>query len=171
MSQIFVAQAKLELEKAGEDLSGPCGAWKITNRAALLLGGPYGLFHKPQGNNCNGYSVDLLIRKTDGMTIDVLIDSGNTNGPTWDEKGISDVSNWRPPVGAAPVPVPDPQPVPSPCQCDLAKVEGLLEEIKALAVAILHNPCPVPPPAPPVVFPEYEGKVLGFTTVLRPRGK
>ena len=52
-----VAQAKADLDAAGHDLSGPCGAFSITHRAAWRMRGEgAGLLYKPGGNNCQGYA-------------------------------------------------------------------------------------------------------------------
>lgn len=85
-SSSYVSQAKSNLQTRGVNLSGACGAWEIVNEAAKLIGNGAGLLRKASGNNCNGYSVDI-IAFPDGYIYDVIIDSGNQNTPTWNPTG------------------------------------------------------------------------------------
>lgn len=113
MSLEIVRQTKAALEAAGEDLSGPCGAWKITQRVAWALrDSGAGLHHKPGGNNCQGYSVDVVIWP-DGHYFDDLIDAGGANVPSW-QPHQGDAQFWRPPVDPGDVPAPPDPPDPPP---------------------------------------------------------
>lgn len=59
-----VAQAKADMERIGTDLLSPCGAYSITERAIVLLGGAkagYGALRKPTGNGCRGRAVDIIV--------------------------------------------------------------------------------------------------------------
>jgi hypothetical protein len=90
-----VAQAKDDLENAGHDLSGPCGAFSIVKLAAWRMGGGAGLLSKPSGNNCEGYSTDIIVYP-DGRIYDVLVDGGGRNGPAWGDAGVVDPARYRP---------------------------------------------------------------------------
>lgn len=92
-----VAEAKAELEAAGHDLSGPCGAFAIVKLAAWKMGGGAGLLDKPAGNNCEGYATDIIVY-ADGRHYDVLVDGGGRNGPAWGDAGLVDPSRYRPAI-------------------------------------------------------------------------
>jgi hypothetical protein len=92
-----VAQAKEDLEAAGHDLSGPCGAFSIVKLAAWRIGGGAGLLDKPAGNNCEGYATDIIVYP-DGRHYDVLVDGGGKNGAAWGDAGMIDPSRYRPAV-------------------------------------------------------------------------
>jgi hypothetical protein len=136
--QAQVERAKQDLLTAGVDISGPCGAWRITNLAAWRLqqiGDAAGLLSKPDGNNCAGYAVDI-IAYPDGAIYDVLIASGDLNGPAWQEVGVVDLARWRPAVfpayyveAPAPPDPPDPEPPPSSVDARIAALEERLDEI------------------------------------------
>ncbi len=82
-----VISAKTDLVAAGVDISGECGAFKITKAAAWLLrSSGAGLLSKPTGNNCEGYAVDI-IAFPDGYIYDVIGDSGIGNIPGWSPVG------------------------------------------------------------------------------------
>ena len=71
-------------------------------------------------------------------------------------------------------PVPDPGPsVPNPGTPDIgARLTAIDRELQLirLSLAKLHEkPAPVMP-APVIVFPEYTGKLFGYTITLRPKG-
>lgn len=98
-SASLVQSVKDGLIARGAPLSGACGAFSITKRVAWALrasGG--GLLSKPSGNNCEGYSTDIVAFKGVGVTriFDMLIDGGGTNGPTWSEgTPIAGLDRWR----------------------------------------------------------------------------
>lgn len=102
-----VAEVKAELESRGVALSGPCGAFEITRRVAWRLRDRgAGLLTKPSGNNCQGFAVDI-VAFADGSIVDMLIDGGKTNGPTWNVKADKvDPSRWRTPADPGDAPVP-----------------------------------------------------------------
>ncbi len=104
----MVAAAKESLKQAGMDLTGPCGGFKIVATAALAIGNGAGLLSKPDGNNCQGYSVDIIVYP-DGYIYDVLGGAGDVpdppgNTPTWSPVGCgtldcSDmISRYRPAI-------------------------------------------------------------------------
>ncbi len=95
-----VAQAKADLQAHGVDLSGACGAVKITNLAAWRLRPQYGLLHKAGGNRAilkadgscltgeqssdpEGYATDYVIDRATGFGFDLLGDGGGANNPQW----------------------------------------------------------------------------------------
>lgn len=93
-----VVDAKAELVALGEDLSGPCGAFKITRKVAQMLAPSEptsGLLDKPSGNNCTGYATDIICFN-DGIIYDILIDGGGANTPDWRFNGTVDPARWRP---------------------------------------------------------------------------
>lgn len=114
-----VAQAKADLLASGQDLSGSCGAFAIVRLAAWRMRSEgAGLLDKPSGNNCAGYSVDI-IAYADGQIYDVLIASGEQNTPSWQYAGSGMGSRYHaaiepPGQPPAPTPVPTPAPVPAP---------------------------------------------------------
>ncbi len=82
-----VAAVKSQLESAGADLSGSCGAFKITKNVAWQLkASGAGLLSKPGGTNCDGYSTDI-IAFPDGYIYDILGDAGRANTPRWGADG------------------------------------------------------------------------------------
>jgi hypothetical protein len=94
----IVSQVKNDLASRGIDLSGPCGAFEITKRVAWILrSSGAGLLDKPSGNNCQGYSVDVIVY-SDGYAYDIISDSGASNGPTWQPLPLlTDLSRYKPP--------------------------------------------------------------------------
>ncbi len=130
MSAVVVAQAKAELEAAGADLSGPCGAFKITNLTAQKL--RLGILDKPAGNNCQGYATDIVMERS-GQAWDCLIDGGGANTPAWNQIDPVDASRYRDPIGSPTVPPvepPVPPVTPPAAPCDLTPV---LQAIAALS--------------------------------------
>lgn len=102
-----VAQAKADLIAGGVDITSCtaggicCGPFQITNLAAFRLGGNYGLLAKDSGQNCNGYSTDIIAVKGTASTMpifDVLIGSDGPATPTWQFNSYVDTSRWRAPV-------------------------------------------------------------------------
>jgi hypothetical protein len=140
--QTTVERAKQDLLIAGVDLAGPCGAWRITNLAAWRLqADDAGLLDKPDGNNCGGYAVDIIAYR-DGAIYDVLIASGEQNGPAWQEGGFVDPGRWR--HALRPdyfVELPEPPPAPDPPSTDLAaRVAALETQVATLARWIAQAP-------------------------------
>jgi hypothetical protein len=98
-----VRRAKQDVIDAGinPDAS-ECARFEITKRVAAYLNVGYpevGLLYKPDGNNCDGFAVDVICLK-DGTTID-LIGKGNEgpNTPLWIIQPFKvDVNRWRAPV-------------------------------------------------------------------------
>jgi hypothetical protein len=84
----FMVQAKAQLEAAGVNLSGDCGAFAIVDRAARNMGHGAG-FKVKSGTSCNGYSIKSIMFP-DGADFLVLISPGTTNGPTWSFFAYSD---------------------------------------------------------------------------------
>lgn len=130
----IVAQVKAELQARGVSLADSCGGFAITKRVAwrLRVSG-IGLVAKPSGNNCEGFSVDVLMYP-DGRAFDILSDAGGANGPAWGAIEPIESSRWRPPVdpgdGAAPTPsVPSsPAPVVVTQAVDLGPVYGRFDQ-------------------------------------------
>lgn len=126
----------------------------------------WGLVIKTSGNNVDGKSVDLVMWKPTGTIIDVVAGGLGPNGPEalaplWNEHEAAlnlPQSRWLEPEDSAEPSKPEPSVV---CNCEAA-LEAAVAELKALIAAI-------PQPPPPVVFPDYEGKVLGFGVTLRPK--
>lgn len=96
-----VRRAKAQLVSAGADLSGPCGALRITRRAAELLGQGAGLLFKDTGNQCEERAVDIVCYP-DGQIYDCLVDAGGANEPSWQDKGVAEAARYRS-VDAPPV--------------------------------------------------------------------
>jgi hypothetical protein len=131
-----VEQVKADLVARGEDMSGPCGAFKITKRVAWALrDSGAGLLSKPSGNNCEGYATDVICYP-DGRTFDILIDGGGQNGPTWEQHHPHDpavAARYRPAIdpgdGPQPEPEPEPEPEPQPQPVDLSAVLAQLQRM------------------------------------------
>lgn len=150
-----VASKKTILLSRGEDLSGPCGAFKITREVAadpVIRAEGWGLVAST-GNGCPiagiVYRADTLMQPN-GLVVDLLrraeSDEGNTtnnanfNIPTWDPTGNQDPTNWRAPLASViapvpnpvptPTPTPTPQPVPAPVQT--LDLSGVYERIRTL---------------------------------------
>ena len=123
-----VERIKAELVAKGEDLSSPndtkpCNPFKITSRVAWELRDEgVGLIRKG-GNNCNGYSTDAIMYKSDGGVYDILVGSGESNTPAWNLVGTRPISDWAPPIK------PDDVIVPPPVNDDLAKKIEKLEQL------------------------------------------
>lgn len=96
----YVAQVKAYLQTHGADLSGPCGAFAITQNVAWgLRAHGYGLLDKPSGNNCQGYATDIVMQNNgSGDIVDILGDGGNANVPQWSTSDTVDPARWRPAV-------------------------------------------------------------------------
>ena len=133
-----VATVKDELVARGVLILGPCGALEITRRVAWRLRDTgAGLYAKVQGNNCQGFAVDI-ITYSDGRLYDILVNAENENVPAWNlvnaGTGFPGTNpNWRPvlvnPDGAEP-PLP---PVPP---LDLS---GLYVRLDALLQRLDHQ--------------------------------
>jgi Tfp pilus assembly protein FimV len=93
----LIKQAKDELVALSTDLSGPCGAFKIVQRAVPYIQASdpaAGFLSKTSGNNCGGFAVDIVCYN-DGVIYDVLIDAGASNGPSWSFSGTVDPGRYR----------------------------------------------------------------------------
>lgn len=95
----LVQQAKDDLITEGEDLTGPCGGFKIVRRAVQYIAPSdpaVGLLDKPSGTNCMNYSIDIIVFN-DGLAYDVLYDSGGANTVQWNFIGGGLQDRYRPP--------------------------------------------------------------------------
>jgi hypothetical protein len=135
----LVAKAQQDLRAAGIDITGDCGAFKVTNLAVVYIRATgdtqAGVLSKSAGSGCTAYGGQLFAKDAivypNGEVYDTIIASGamgGNGGPTWNKSdNRSDVvcpcppGLWRSPVdpalygfGAAPTPVPTPGPVPAP---------------------------------------------------------
>lgn len=126
-----VTHAKLELQIAGVDLTGPCGAFQITKLTAWRLHTTdnAGLLSKPTGNNCDGFAVDI-IAYPDGQIYDILIDSGGTNIPTWGDAGVVELSRYRSAIDPGVILPPPPSPPSPPVTIDLSGVHSRLDAMQ-----------------------------------------
>lgn len=155
----YVVAAKTQLQNENVDTSGVEGAWKITNRAAIIAHA--GLLEKASGNNWNGYAVDIVCYP-DGHIYDVLIDGGGANTPSWQDKGMVDPSRYRPPVGVVATPPVDPPtpPVDEGGPDILAAVADIQARLQRIEDALKTSP--------QTKAPNYVGRLFGATIVLRP---
>lgn len=136
-----VALVKSELMARGEDLSGPCGAFKIVVRVAWRLRSEgYGLLggKTPGQNGCatNGdkYSVDWIL-KPSGEGVDLLGDAGGMNAPMWNVEHAP-AQFYRPAFDPGDSePAPPPPPPPQNTDALLKKVESL----EALFSAVVQS--------------------------------
>jgi hypothetical protein len=137
MSVQVVASIKQQLVARGEDLSGPCGAFKITQRVAWALRADgAGLLDKPGGNNCLGFATDYVIFQH-GPAFDILGDGGGANTPQWNEDDDPAlIPRWRAPIDpgdvVTPPVVPPVVPPPDPLIVDaLAAIVGELVGVRS----------------------------------------
>lgn len=136
MSLDLVRTIKKQLEVMGVDLSGPCGAFLITERVAWALRATgSGLLDKPSGNNCDGFAVDQLCYP-DGRIRDILGDAGGASTPQWPDGDLEivDASRYRAPHNPD-APVADPPDLPrddnGAGQSELSRIRFLLERLAA----------------------------------------
>lgn len=130
--QSLVSAVKDDLIRRGVDISGPCGAFGITKRVAWALRGQgIGLVSKPQGTNCDGFSVDNVSTGMTGRSIDILVDAGGQNGPAWNDIGQTG-GDWAPAIDPGDVPAPPPtQPPPSnPVPPTVIDLSGIYQRIE-----------------------------------------
>lgn len=101
--QALIQQAKDELVALAEDLTGPCGAFKIVQRAVpwIQASDPAaGFLSKTSGNNCTGFAVDIVCYN-DGIIYDVLGAAGDGDGvttgndPQWNFAGTVEPGRYR----------------------------------------------------------------------------
>lgn len=154
-----VAQAKADLLAHGVDLSGSCGATKLTNLVASRAG--YGLLHKAggyravlkadgsclpgeQSNDPEGFATDYLIDPKTGFGYDILQDAGGANEPRWaGPETAADMvarnwANFREPFDPSPyfggiVPLPPvvfPPPVVPPAVFDAAALAAQIAQLQ-----------------------------------------
>lgn len=163
-----VAAAKAQLQAQHVDLTGPCGALKLTNLVAWNLRPNYGLLHKAggfrailkadgsclsgeQSSDPEGFATDYVIRGRDGFGFDLLGDSGGANNPQWagPEDGPDMVArnfaNYREPfdpiaymTGSTPVPVPVPTPVPVPVPLPSIDLSGVYVQLQMLELHLAN---------------------------------
>ena len=166
-----VVQAKADLQRAGVNLAGACGAVKVTNLVAWRLRPNYGLLQKQGGfraalkadGSCldqdstsdPGYANDYLINRESGAGFDLLGDGGGANNPQW--SGPEDAPeiiarnrvNFREPFDPSvylfPTPTPVPTPVPAPTPVPVP----------------VPTPAPVPTPDPLVI--DYLKEILAVS--------
>lgn len=160
----IVQQVVGELQARGVDTAGPCGAFQITKRVAWRLRDEdAGLLSKPAGNNCEGYSVDVVAYR-DGQIYDVLADAGNGNGPLWNDAGRVDPGRWRPAIDPVDEPAKEPEKEPPPVETPevLAAIGALtvkVDDVLKLLQAV-HDRKP-----PRYTAPIPETKFMGMTVV------
>ena len=154
-----VQSAIADLRVAGVDMSGPCGALKITNYVAFR--NHYALLHKAggyravlkadgsclsgeQSSDPEGFATDYLIDPRTGFGFDILSDAGGANVPQWagPENAPDMVArNWqnlREPFDPSaylhtPPPIaipPQPPPVIVP-SCDFSSLETAIANLRA----------------------------------------
>lgn len=166
MSLQIVQKAKSDLESAGESLSGPCGAWKIANLVAWRMrAAGYGLLRKPGGNNCDGYSVDYVVRKSDGQGFDMLGDAGGANIPTWQFGDAFGPERWAPPISPETgISVADP-PDTAPLEAQVTALKLQLTEVLKQLSALNTGFKQLSEDAVRKPLPDYVGsfRVLGYT--------
>lgn len=126
-----VIKAKADCIHAGLDLTGPCGAIRITNLVAWRLG--YKLLGKTGGNRAclrpdmscvehgePGFADGYIIHLPTGYGVDILVDAGGANKPAWQvetTKVERNLRDWKEPLfdeatmdGAPPDPPEPPDP-------------------------------------------------------------
>jgi hypothetical protein len=153
-----VAQAKAELLSRNVDVTGACGAFRITALVAYKLRPTYGFLIKQGGNRAivredgscvngdnpgPGYATDYLIDSRTGFGYDILSDGGSANGPQWGEPETDaemvhrNLGNFEPAFAWVGVTTggPDNPPPPPPADTTLAKRVEAIENFDAVVVA------------------------------------
>lgn len=190
MSKAVVEAVKASLVANGVSLSGPCGAFEITKRVAYeLRADGAGLHRKTGGNNCQGYSTDIVLFKAGGGA-DILVDGGGSNGPAWQWHADYDKAFWVAPVKdwadqvvdetklpEQEEPSPDLQLLAGALYAHIAAVDDYKRTVES-AVAEYKRTVElwmevigrgVDMLNAPGEHPEYESKVFGATVISRPR--
>ena len=176
-----VTAVKVQLETAGVDLAGPCGAFAITGRVAWILRAEgWGLITKTPGQNgCSvagrdRYAIDALAKQDGSQWVDLLINSETDNTPAWQVStggpGQPNPSLWAAPfdLGGLPTPNPTPDPTPNPTPPpDLSAILSRLDAAERRLQALESTPSPT--------LPDYIGTGRvgwfggSFTVISRPK--
>lgn len=91
----LVASIKAGLVARGISLAGACGAFEITKRVAWALrASGAGLLEKLTGNKCENRATDIVMFGA-GKIMDVLIDGGGANTPSWNVGTPVEASRFR----------------------------------------------------------------------------
>ena len=116
---------------------GPAAAWAITNAVAYKHSAEgFGLRRKPDGQNYNGYSIDVIIHKPTGTWLDILGSSEAEGRPQWGTTTPAGPTDdyWMPPVSAPGGPT---DPTVDPPMTDIeARVLALEEDLMRLREAM-----------------------------------
>jgi len=106
----------------------------------------HGLLEKTEGNNSLGYSVDWILRQTDGVGYDVTTDDGVNALPVNGDAHAPDpayIPRWRPPTAElaqiSSTPTPGPEPTPPPDEIVSEIVAEILNAIAASEAAIMAH--------------------------------
>jgi len=104
--------------------------------AAGIPGGPFGILRKESGNQCGGFSCDIICSGQDSQQRqwDVLRDSPETAEPVWNEVPAGHVVPRKCIFGIIPPP-PSPPPPPSGLEIRVADLERKLQELHERFVA------------------------------------
>lgn len=158
--------------------------------AAGIAGGPFGILVKTGGENCDGYSCDIICSGNGSAQRqwDVFAAVHQASTPGWD--GPLSTIAIRPcefVAGVTPSPGPGPTPIPQPAvdlTPVLAKLDALSAQVGALqakldasaidaanaatrALSILDLIKQWPPPGA-VTLPPYKGSLFGISIVSKP---
>lgn len=143
MATADVERAKNDLIAKGEDLTGPCGALKITNLVASRMG--LKLLQKLSGERCKDRTMDVVIEN--GRIIDCLIRGGGEidpngnyipgtgNGPAWQDQGPQTSVQ----KAMDPFPIDDVVPGPDPNPGDLPARVAALETLTAQQTTAIQS--------------------------------
>lgn len=126
---------RLERAKYGTPL-GVENAWKVTNAVAWTHRNEgFGLRRKLEGQNWNGYSIDVIIHLPSGEWIDILGSSELEGIPQWSQTTPAgeSIKYW-----AEPLP-PEDDPIPPPDDDDLEDRVRYLEEMVDHIVTTLRS--------------------------------
>ena len=156
-----VQKAKADLQAQGVDLSGPCGAFRITNLVAWRLRPAYGFLVKKGGNRAivradgscvngdnpgDGYATDYLINRTTFFGYDILGDGGGANVPqdfntpeTDPDMVNRNRANFAEPFDWGIVVGPHDPPPPPPATVDLGPVNARIDALQNRANALEAN--------------------------------
>ena len=157
--QAIVEQVKTQLVAQGVNVTGACGAFRITNEVAKIAG--VKLLHKaggyravPQADGtcldgdhsalADGYATDYVIDlRQGGVGFDILGDGGGANVPQWSgpetDPGLvaRNLQNWRDPIAtpalgpSVPIPSTNVPIVGTPPALDLSEVVYKLRTLEA----------------------------------------
>jgi hypothetical protein len=161
-----VAQAKTDLQRAGVDLAGACGAAKITNLVAWRLRPQFGLLGKLGGfravlrpdGSCEGGGAPTDTTREAGVASDYVIERGTWHGyDLLGDGGGRNDPHWM--LDATPQGLEDAGVLARNANNFVAPIDPSVYLAAAVATA------PAPPPIPPAVSPPASSPAVDLSSL------